>query len=64
MDGVSKNFYTDYYTTNRNSYIFNIALTLRYTFNIGKKDIKVREVQTDNSVNNRIQQQTESTDTL
>ena len=47
MDGVSKNFYTDYYTTNRNSYIFNIALTLRYTFNIGKKDIKVREVKTD-----------------
>ena len=30
-----------------NSYIFNIALTLRYTFNIGKKDIKVREVKTD-----------------
>ena len=48
-DRISRTYYDNYFvTTHSNANMIFCQISIRYTFNIGKKDIRVREVQTDN----------------
>lgn len=48
MEQTSRSYYDNYFaTTASDVHVFNVSLNIRYTFNIGKKEIKVREVKTD-----------------
>ena len=48
MEQTSRSYYDNYFaTTASDIHVFNVSLNIRYTFNIGKKEIKIREVKTD-----------------